>query len=254
MAFTGLPPDKAGEELLAFCSEFGGSPEASPDGTVVYRFDELLKREGADNTARAPEISAPVKRLKVFSTNSKSMNTWFALINGVNLVFGGYFLYNAMQFESHSYVYVLVAAFLSRVAADPRSVIAAGLGIVPLVFSAFFWLVPAVRSVMLKKENRSIQFENLRRLGFLSIWSNPQGVRENSIQGSTEECRPPNMDAARDRIIKDMGAYSMPDVEPSDGGEMVYNFNDLKTEKEALQRYRSGVKTGDLGRTVFDTE
>jgi hypothetical protein len=264
MAFTGLSPERAAEKLLAFCGEFGGSPEASPDGTVVYRFDELLKREGAENAVRGqPEISAPVKQLRVFSANSKSMNTWFALINGVNLVFGGYFLYNAVssgpilspaQLEISSYVYALVTVHLYRVTANPWPVIAVGLGIVPLVFSALFWLVPALRSVMLKKENRSIQLENFRRRGFLSLWSNPKGVRESALQGGGEACSPPRMEEARVRVIKDMGAYSMPDVEIDDKGETVYNFNALNGEKEALRRYRAGVKTEGLGKTVFDTD
>ncbi|MDR2370547.1 MAG: hypothetical protein LBD71_03635 [Treponema sp.] len=259
MAFTGLSPEKAAGEMLAFCCEFGGSPEAGPDGTVVYRFDELLKRKDAENAARGqPEISAPVKPLRVFSANSKSMNTWFALINGVNLVFGGYFLYNAVVSgpvltQTSSYVYALVVTvLLNHVTANPWPVIAAGLGAVPLVFSALFWLIPALRFAVMKRENREIQTGNLRRLGFLHIWTHPTGVR--GIDSSAAECRPPRMDAACGRIIRDMGAYSMPDVEIDDRGETVYNFNALKAEKEALQRYRSGIKTGSLGKTVFDTD
>jgi hypothetical protein len=263
MAFTGLSPERAAEELLSFCGEFGGAPEAGPGGAVVYRFDELLKRGSAENAARGQnEISAPVKRLRVFSSNSRSMNRWFALINGVNLAFGGYFLYHAAatgpilnqaQLETSSYVYALVTVLLHHVTANPWPVITAGLGAVPLVFSFLFWLIPAFRFAAVKRKNREIQTGNLRRLGFLHIWSHPTGVRGGDIDSPSAECRPSRMDAARDRIIKDMGAYSMPDVEIDDKGESVYNFNALKAEKESLQSYRSGIKDEGPGKTVFDT-
>ncbi|MDR2258261.1 MAG: hypothetical protein LBE14_03820, partial [Treponema sp.] len=64
MALTGLGPQRAEEEILARCSEFGGSPEVSGEGTVVYRFDELLLR--ADREDRSFAGASPIKRLKEF--------------------------------------------------------------------------------------------------------------------------------------------------------------------------------------------
>ncbi|MDR0602346.1 MAG: hypothetical protein LBG42_08190 [Treponema sp.] len=271
MALTGLSPDRAEEEILAFSGEFGGMPEASPGGTVIYRFDEILKgsvNAGKDSNAARPgtcgaEITAPVKRLRIFSSNKKNVNTWFVLINGINLLFGSYFLYNAATtgpiltpagFEESSYVYALVTRFLLRVTADPRSVIAIGLGIVPLVFSILFWLIPAFRLAALRRENGAIKLENFRKRAFSLIWEKPAGFRETDITERAEECSPENRSAACDRVIKDMGAYSMPDVEIADKGGTVYNFTALETEREILEKCRAGVKDRGLGKTVFDSD
>jgi hypothetical protein len=92
---TGLKPLEAENAVTAFCVEFGGSPEATEDGTVVYRFDELLVR--ADTRDRSFGGSSPVKRLENFSLNKTGMNMWFGIINGVNVLFGGYYLFNALN-------------------------------------------------------------------------------------------------------------------------------------------------------------
>ncbi|MDR2363938.1 MAG: hypothetical protein LBD65_05940, partial [Spirochaetaceae bacterium] len=217
MALTGLDPRRAEEEILARCSEFGGSPEASGEGTVVYRFDELLLR--ADREDRSFAGASPIKRLKEFSSNKKNMNIWFGLINTVNLIFGGYFFYNALttgailteaQFHASSYLYAVTYLLSAEFIANPLPLITIGLGLVPLVFSVLFWLVPGLRYVLEKKENEGIKLDNLKKLGFGRIWSKPLAVQEKDIDSPAKECRPRNMAAARDRIIKDMGACSMP--------------------------------------------
>ncbi|MDR2103779.1 MAG: hypothetical protein LBP42_06740, partial [Treponema sp.] len=84
MALFGIPPLQAEEELCSLCAEFGGSPEATEEGTVVYRFDELILRSdrpASDNSGALPFF----RNLKKFSANTPKMNGWFAFINGVNL-------------------------------------------------------------------------------------------------------------------------------------------------------------------------
>jgi hypothetical protein len=84
MALTGQPPAEAETGIMACCSEFGGSPEAADDGTILYRFDELLRRQ--DKTDRSfGGASAPLRKLKKFSANEKKMNTWFGVINSVKI-------------------------------------------------------------------------------------------------------------------------------------------------------------------------
>ncbi|MDR1104825.1 MAG: hypothetical protein LBL44_00585 [Treponema sp.] len=263
MALTGLSPDRAEEEILAFCGEFGGMPEASPGGTVIYRFGEILK--GSEEAApragtRGGEIMAPVKRLRIFSENTKNMNGWFTAVNGINLLFGSYFLYNAAAgpvsagagLERNSYVYALVTSFLGHTGPDPSLAVVLGLGVIPVVFSVLFWLIPALRFYALKKENGAIRLENFRKEAFSLIWEKPAGIREQDMTGKAAECSPENLAAARDRVIKDMGAYSMPDVTAGNG--TVYDFTGLKTEKEILEECRAGVKNEGPGKTVFDSD
>jgi heme oxygenase len=63
------------------------------------------------------------------------------------------------------------------------------------------------------------------------------------------------MAAAADRIIKDLGAYAVPDVSIDERGETVYAFTELAREKAALETYRASLdrRASSLGKTVFDT-
>jgi hypothetical protein len=263
MTLTGKERGEAEERIASYCVEFGGMPEATEDGTVVYRFDELLLR--ADKRDRSfSAFSAPLKRLRSFSSNTKAMNGWFVAINTVNLLFGGYFFANALStghiltqahFEAASYLYGVVYVILSRLALNPLTLISVVLGIIPMVFSLLFWLIPALRYGGMKQHNETIKLENLRKDGYGRIWDKPLAVRSADINPAAGECRPKNMAAAQDRVLKEMGAYAVPDVEIGGAGETIYSFKELEREKTALQKYRSGIKpdSSDLGKTVFDS-
>ncbi|MDR1216800.1 MAG: hypothetical protein LBK25_08975 [Treponema sp.] len=273
---TGLPPAEAEGSIAAFCAEFNGSPEATNDGTVVYRFDELLLR--ADTRSRSFGSSSLLKRMETFSSNKKSMNTWFSIINGVNVLFGGYFLFNVIKYgelitrELHrggktfiqlisqvtetapSYLYGMTYYFLGKFSANPLPIIAIGLGVVPLVFSVLFWLIPAIRSRLVKKNNEVIKFENLRKRSYGHVWTFPRGVRPTDIGGGDETWTPANLPRAQDKLIKEIGAYSVPEVRVDSMGEVVYDFPELEREKSAIAVYRSTVHPTEIGGVVFDSE
>jgi hypothetical protein len=192
------------------------------------------------------------------------MNTWFGLINTVNLLFGAYFFSHSLstgpilsleQLKAGPWLYGFTYDYFSRLIADPLPLITVGLGLVPLAFSFIFWLIPAIRYFREKKENQGIKLENLRKTGFQRIWSKPRGLGAGDILGPSPEASPQNLPAAQDRIIKDMAAYSMPELEADSSGNPVYDFVELEREKEDVTRYRAGISPGDseLGKTVFDS-
>jgi len=262
MAISGKSPVDAEQALMAFCVEYGGMPEATDDGTIVYRFEELLLR-AHDQDRSFAGLSPPISGLKTFSRNPKTMNIWFGVINTVNLIFGSYFAINAarigaVEFSAEStlnslydFAYMLFGAFSS----NPLPLIAIGLGAIPLVFSALFWLIPAVRSHLLKKDNERVKFENLRRVGFTRIWTRPDEVREQDIRADIAECKPKNTRAAQERVLREMGAYSPPDIVIDDNGVTCYSFNELAREKAAVEKCRAGVsgERSRLGGVVFDS-
>ncbi|GHV88363.1 hypothetical protein AGMMS50267_07230 [Spirochaetia bacterium] len=263
MALTGFTPDEAEERITAYCAEFGGSPEATEDGTVVYRFDELLLRADRQNRS-FPDLSGPIKRLKAFSSNPKKMNGWFSVINGANLLFGGYFLVNALgtgailtqaQFDASSFLYKMTYVLFSGFG-NPLPAIIYGLGWVPIIFSILFWLVPALRYVGTKKDNERIKRENFRKSGYGQIWRAPLRVNPREAAPQTAECRPKNLAAAQDALITEVGAYAMPEVAVDETGTTVYTFAELAREKGALERYRAGIDTAasELGKVVFDSD
>ncbi|MDR2343777.1 MAG: hypothetical protein LBD86_04510 [Spirochaetaceae bacterium] len=261
MILTGTGGNEADSLVSAYCSEYGGMPEATEDGTVVYRFDALLLQ--ADRAGPSPGgFSTPLKLPEKFSQNKTKMNIWFCIINSVNLIFGSYFFVNAMNsghilterhFSAASFLYARTYVMTGHFIANPLPFISIGLGVVPLVFSLFFWLIPLARYALLKKNNEKIKLENLRKNAFMFIWDNPSAVKPGDINPAQKECRPKNMDTARERVIKDMCQYSVPDVSVNEAGETVYSFNELKREKDALAKCRSGVGPGssELGKIIF---
>jgi hypothetical protein len=261
MTLTGKPLPEAEGGILAACSEFGGMPEVTGDGTIVYRFERLLLRSGKADGSFG-KASAPLKRLRQFSANKKNMNSWFALINTVNLFFGAYFFYHSlftgpvgMGSRTVSWLYgITYNNILSQLGADPLPLIMVGLGLVPLAFSILFWLIPVLRYFREKRENQGIKLENLRKIGFQRIWSKLRGLRAGDILGPPE-ASPQNLPAAQDRIIKDMAAYSMPELEADPSGDTIYNFIELEREKEDIAHCRAEIGPGDseLGKIVFDS-
>jgi hypothetical protein len=260
MSLTGLTPGEAEERITAYCVEFGGLPEVTEEGTLVYRFDELLLR--ADTRDRSfPGLSAPIKRLRAFSSNIKKMNVWFSIVNAVNLVFGGYFFVNALGTgslitQASSYLYGFTYVLSSHFLGNPLPFITVGMGLVPLVFSVLFWLIPGIRYLLTKKENEGIKLENFRKDGYGRIWDSPLSVRPEGMDPRAAECRPGNMAAARNRIIREFGSYTVPEVSIGDGGGELYSFGELDREKKALEKYRAGIDPGRsaLGTAVFDSD
>ncbi|MDR0409042.1 MAG: hypothetical protein LBH18_01390 [Spirochaetaceae bacterium] len=264
MVLTGTSGGAADSLIGAYCAEYGGMPEATNDGTVVYRFDDLLRR--VDRRDRSfGGFSAPLKRLKQFSSNLKKMNIWFGIINAINLFFGSYFFIEAMNsghiltqehFNAASRIYGVTYVLMSNFISNPLPAIFIGLGVVPLVFSLLFWLIPLIRFILLKQDNEKIKLENLRKTGFTAIWENPENVNPNDIKPASVECQPKDMTAARERVIKDMGVYSIPDVVVNENGETIYSFNELNREKTALEKYRLKIdsRESELGKVIFNTD
>jgi hypothetical protein len=236
IAFTGKPPASADREITAFCAEFGGSPEAAEDGVIVYRFDELLLK------AETHDAAIPYKKPRPFSLNPRKMNVTFALINAVNLLFGGYFLYNALfaaELNQFTYLYALTAHLFSSIIVNPPLFIFAVLGVVPAVFSALFWLIPALRGASLKKENKAIERENNRKNSMKRIYENPLSVK--SASGDDES------------FIKELSFFRTPDVTQTEDGTFNFSFDEIMRDKQSTEKYRTVIQKETLGRVVFDT-
>jgi hypothetical protein len=254
IAITGKVPLDADREITAFCAEFGGSPEVTDDGTIVYRFDDLMLK--AETSARS--IAVPYKQLRRFSGNTKKMNTWFGVINTVNLLFGGYFLYHSLIPQTggttlFNYLY-RVTLVLAGNSPSVQSFLLHGLGVVPVVFSLLFWIIPAVRKWNLKKENAGIKLENLRKIGTLHVYTAPLTVKPAEIKSSMAEASPDNLIKAQDTILKELAFFGSPDINAEENGEVVYSFTGIKRDKDATGKYRDSIGNSgsDLGKVIFN--
>jgi hypothetical protein len=107
----------------------------------------------------------------------------------------------------------------------------------------------------MNKENEKVKLSNFKRFGFSKIWSSPENIELKNLDSKIEECKPKDFNAAFNRVIKDIGVISSPDIETTEKGKTIYSFSELKKEKVAIEKYRASVDVSRLqiGKTVFDT-
>ncbi|MDX9956885.1 MAG: hypothetical protein RBT68_00460 [Spirochaetia bacterium] len=257
MSITGLSPADAETAINRYLYEFEGIPEVSGNGTVYYRFPGLMKRARSDEAGLA---DSPMAKVRPFSANAPKANRSYALINGVNLLFGSYFLYCSLALGYNmpdvvgggTYLYWFVLSLLAQVGLNPLLVSSLVLGVVPLVFSLLFWLVPAIRAGRLKAENERIKTENLRRVLYAQAAANPSTLRAPDPSALPESARPANAKAGV-KVLEELAAYE--GGEPLAGGE-AWRMAELERKLADVATVRDSVNLDDyrLGGTVFDTE
>lgn len=256
MAVTGLAPDAADRAINRYLYEFEGSPEVSANGTVYYHFPKLLLRARADDSGAA---DAPFKRLVPFSANDKKSNGWYAAINGVNLLFGTYFLYCSLAYErlaaaqvtGGTYLFWFVGRLLSSFVANPLAVMTIGLGVVPLVFSVLFWAIPAIRSGRVARGNERIKAENLRRLVYAKAVASPSALKAPD-QSSLPVAARPRKAASAEAVVEELAAYESGEPVGTDG---TWRLVDLERKLGDAEALRASVRPDDyaLGGIAFDS-
>ena len=261
MALTGESSPEAEKSILSFCSGFEGSPEVTEDGVIYYHFEKILMRSSYYKNDR---LNPPVKLLKTFSVNKKSQNGWFIAINAFNLLFGSYFLYNSsvfghlineVQYHAAPVIYAYTHYFLNFIMEEPQNLIRVILGIVPVVFSVFFWLIPAIRCLIMKKENKEIKLSNFKRFSFSKIWKSPEKIEKDDFLTQAEDFKPDDHGKAFEKVINDLSLVSVPEIEIADNGKEIYSFKELEKEKKAIEKQRENINRQkyQLGQTIFDS-
>lgn len=255
MALTGLPPAEADRAINRYLYEFEGIPDVTSAGTVVYRFPGLLLRARGDEAGAA---DAPFRSLVPFSANDRKSNTWYAVINGVNLVFGGYFLYCTMAYETlaaqpislGTYLFWFTGHLLDQFVANPLGVMGVGLGLVPLAFSALFWLIPALRAGSVRKRNERVKAENLRRVVYSGALARPLHVIPPDPASLPVMARPSDSSEAG-KAVEELAAYE--GGEPQADGS--WKLVELERKLADARAARADVRpdAADLGGVVFDS-
>ncbi len=255
MAVTGLSPAEADAAINRYLYEFQGSPEVSENGTVYFHFPKLLMRARTDLEGSS---DSPFRKLRVFSANDKKANFWYAAINGINLAFGSYFLYCSLTIEriasrpitGATYLFAFVYNLFAQTLANPLTIILVGLGVVPLAFSALFWLIPALRGGSVKKQNERIRAENMRRAVYAAALASPSAVRPPEPASLPATARPAKANAPV-KVIEELAAYESGESL----GSGAWRLAELERKTADVERVRASVKPGDysLGGVAFDT-
>jgi hypothetical protein len=270
---SGRVPEDAERALNAYCLEFEGSPEVTEDGVIYYSFPSVLR--GVDVADPLAAARPKAKALEPFSANPKKANAWFAVINGVNILFGGFFLGATAAWGSTvgriieilvnnraaiatlgvlKAFYGFVVALAAGIAADPVALVAIALGAVPVAFGILFYLIPLLRNAGRKLRNEKVKRENLRRIVYGRAWEAPSSVRAPEPESLPEPARPADP-AAGEKLLDEFAAYSGADIEAKGSGN-AYSFPELERARKAMASLRAslGAKPFKLGATIFDTE
>ena len=225
---------RAEQEVTRLMVDYGGEPEVTEDGVVIYTFKELRKTAGgvaggvADLAPRWAserlETPAPV------TGNDAGTNAMIAAFNGFNLLAP----------------FWIVPAFEARLHVSLASWHVA-LWDFPLAFSALFFAVPGLRWIKARRDASRIRARNDRRRLLGRIFADA-GPRPREALAPT-----PALAAALDQELVALGGDIAP--EPDAQGRVLYTFPRIEQETAAVGRARAAAPAieQDAGAIVFSS-
>jgi hypothetical protein len=273
MVQTGKDQESAQELMNRLVVEFEGEPSVTEQGTLIYLFPELLKsRQVRLRAGDVSLMSSEKKKTVPFNNNPKRVNRWITFFSAFNVAFGTYFLSYAAANPAamyivkvgqkpklqvnFAYLYQYVKRLLERVNLEAAPIIYIGLGLVPLVFSFFFFLVPYWRNRRNKKKNEQIKKENFRRRIYFDVVSNADSVNPEDIKPASQEESPKDALAFKQKVLRELAAAKSAKLKDRGDGTLTYQFPEIDRELKDVEEYRKKIDMSryDLGDTVFDTD
>ncbi|AFG38859.1 hypothetical protein [Spirochaeta africana] len=278
-AMSGRSLDEAHDLMNRMLLEYDGEPDVTEQGSLIYRFPELLRTaEPSDRRGGRIDRLLPAMPTVPFNDNSPGLNRWIGVLNGVNLGFGAYFtgfgLAGGLPEEGFGLFYSIVVVLFSEIAANPLGLVLIGLGVVPLVFSLLFYLIPVLRWRIVSQRNTRIARRNARQdvlQGLMAAATTGTAeVDPHAIVRGTED-----RDEIRLRleVLNEIAAELQADIEAEEAPEagsaefaanlaggaahdrLRYRFPDLVRQQADVQRLREGINPDDYrtGKVVFDS-
>jgi hypothetical protein len=224
---------RAEQEVTRLMVDYGGEPEVTEEGVVLYTFKAVRKTAGGSvetSVASPCWASGRLERPAPLTGNEPGTDAMVAAFNGFNLL-APFWIVPA--FESRLHVSLASWHFL--------------LWDFPLAFSALFFAVPAGRWIKARLEAARLAARNSRRELLGRIFARSQARPR-------EELAPtPELAAALDRELVALGG----DVasEPDERGRILYTFPRIEEETAAVARARAAAPSveEDAGLVVFSS-
>ena len=224
---------RAEQEVTRLMVDYGGEPEVTEEGVVLYTFKAVRKTASAGGAADASSpcwASERLERPAPLTGNEPGTNAMIAAFNGFNLLAP----------------FWIVPAFESRLHVSLASWHFA-LWDFPLAFSAVFFAIPAGRWLKARLEAGRLRARNNRRALLGRIFSRSQARPR-------EELAPtPELAAALDKELVALGG----DIasEPDEQGRVLYTFPRIDEETAAVARARAAAPSAeqDAGLVVFSS-
>jgi hypothetical protein len=222
---------RAEQEVTRLMVDYGGEPEVTEDGVVVYTFKAVRKTAGSTAELSSPRwASERLETAPPLTGNEPGTNAMIAAFNGFNLL-APFWIVPA--FEARLHVSLASWQFL--------------LWDFPLAFSALFFAVPAGRWIKARLEEgrRRVRNDRRRLLGRIFAGAGPR-LRE-------ELAPTPELGALLDRELVSLGGDIA--AEPDERGRVLYTFPRIDEEAAAVARARAAAPTveQDAGMVVFSS-
>jgi hypothetical protein len=224
---------RAEQEVTRLMVDYGGEPDVTEDGVVVYTFKELRKTADAAQPARLPPMRWAEDRLETpapVTGNDAGTNVLITAFNGFNLL-APFWIVPAFEAKLHVSLADWHGALFTF----------------PLAFSALFFAVPGVRWIKARVEARRVRARNDRRRLLGRIFSSAGGRPR-------EELAPtPALAAVLDQELVSLGGDIAP--EPDARGRVLYTFPRIEQETAAVTRARAAAPSveQDAGAIVFSS-
>jgi hypothetical protein len=251
MRVTGLPREHADPLMARLMLDYEGDVDVSEEGGIVYRF-AAIRKTAAEATAEAEPAPAWArsKPLPPLTGNSGGANFLIAGLNAFNLLMGAWAIDNGMTIERVSHLFDRV----------PYPITDTGvpivLGVVPLVFSAFLFMLPIARAVA-RPWRRKRALEERGRLAVLRQVIEHVRAKQPVTDAEVATAWRVAADQAPDpkRIDRELVALGG-QVAVNDNGETRWRFADLETEAAAVEAERAAADEGEarVGKVIFATD
>jgi hypothetical protein len=222
---------RAEQEVTRLMVDYGGEPEVTEDGVVIYTFKAVRKTAGGVGEGSASRwASERIETAAPLTGNEPGTDALIVAFNGFNLL-APFWIVPA--FEARLHVSLASWHFL--------------LWEFPLAFSAVFFAVPAVRWIKARVEAGRRRSRNDRRrlLGRIFSGAGPR---------PREELAPtPALANLLDRELVAFGGDVAP--EPDDRGRVLYTFPRIDEEEAAVACARAAAPSveQDAGVVVFSS-
>jgi hypothetical protein len=221
--------ERAEEEVTRLMVDYGGEPEVTDDGVVLYVFKDLRKTAGGLGGSTRTRMAWERQEAEpVLTGNSGERNTVIGLFNAFNLTAPFWIV---PLFEAKFRMSVEGWSFL--------------LQDFPLAFSGVFFAVPGLRWLKARLGRKARTERNQRRtlLGriFMAL-----GLRARADLAPT-----PALGQALDRNLVALGG----DVQADDQGQVRYHFPRIEQEIAAVAKARANAPALEQapGRVVFSS-
>lgn len=237
VALTGLSYQAADEELTRLSVEYNGQVEVSDDGSLVYRFDELLPSADAVATSwnYAWDRHPPVPMLTGNSSGANVAITAFTAFNLVaSMTIGPAFLAAKGLVHTPGLLF-LVTTF-------------------PLIFSLIFFAVPTLRWFKLRQQKKRMKAAELRNRLLREIWLHSDAPLDpaalvTAVAAAHQESVP-RVTRLLDQLLVELNG----EIENTEGGAIRYRFAKLRDERRVVEAERQQASTPSLGKVVFSSE